>query len=194
MSFENDESVTSLDCPIFSIHDIKIYDDVRYWVGGVGVCLVSLIGLVLNSLSIFAISRNLWKHNIFNHLILILFIVDSMFLFLETTHAIHGRLGILENELKVLFPLITRPLKKISFTWSIFMIVGIAHERCVAIEYPIQHRQNMMNEDFRRLYLVKYVLPILCCGFAFNIPKFFEAKINWNEQPNINDTIAIDSG
>ena len=91
MSHKNDEGVTSLDCPIFSVHDIKIFDDVRYWVGGVGVCLVSLIGLVLNSLSIFAISRNLWKHNIFNHLILILFIVDSMFLFLETTHAIHAR-------------------------------------------------------------------------------------------------------
>ena len=178
----------SPDCPIFSIQDIKTYEDIRYWVGGVGVCLVSLIGLVLNSLSIFAISRNLSTHNIFNHLICMLFIVDSMYLFLETTHALHRRLGLLENELKILFPLVTRPLKKICFTWSIFMIVGIAHERCVAIKYPILHRQNMMNDSFRRLYLFKYILPILFCGIAFNVPKFFEAKLSWNEEPDINVT------
>ena len=46
----------SPDCPIFSIQDIKTYEDIRYWVGGVGVCLVSLIGLVLNSFSIFVSS------------------------------------------------------------------------------------------------------------------------------------------
>ena len=177
MLMNNDENHSSIECPIFLPHHIQIHEAVRYWIGGVLVCFVSIIGLVLNSLSIFAISRHLTTHNIFNHLIGILFVVDSIFLFLETTHAIHMRLGLLENELMLLYPLVTRPLKKISFTWSIFMIVGIAHERCVAVKYPIQHRQNMMNDAFRRLYLLKYILPILFCGILFNIPKFFEAKI-----------------
>ena len=93
-----------------------------------------------------------------------------------------------------IFPLEVRPLKKISFTWSIFMIVGIAHERCVAVKYPIQHRQNMMNDAFRRLYLLKYILPILFCGILFNIPKFFEAKICWTEQQDMNNIDAIEQG
>ena len=190
MSFDNDMDHTSIECPIFSNQDIQIYDDIRYWVGGVGVCLLSLVGLILNSVSIFVISRNLTTQNIFNHLIGILFVVDSIFLFLETTHAIHRRLGLLENELQIIFPLFTRPWKKISFTWSIFMIVGIAHERCIAVKYPIQHRQNMMNDAFRRLYLIKYILPILFCGIIFNIPKFFEARLCWNNpiDKNGNDT------
>ena len=107
MSFDNDKDYSQIDCPIFSNHDMQIYDDIRYWVGGVGVCLVSLVGLTLNSVAIFAISRNLTTHNIFNHLIGILFVVDSIFLLLETTHAIHKRLGLLENELMILFPLFT---------------------------------------------------------------------------------------
>ena len=190
MSFDNDMDHSSIECPIFSDHDIRIYEDIRYWVGGVGVCLLSLVGIMLNSVSIFVISRNLTTQNIFNHLIGILFVVDSIFLFLETTHAIHRRLGLLENELQIIFPLFTRPWKKISFTWSIFMIVGIAHERCVAVKYPIQHRQNMMNDAFRRLYLLKYILPILFCGIIFNIPKFFEARLCWNDpiDNNGNDT------
>ena len=190
MSFDNDKDYSQIDCPIFSNHDMQIYDDIRYWVGGVGVCFVSLVGLTLNSVAIFAISRNLTTQNIFNHLIGILFIVDSIFLLLETTHAIHRRLGLLENELQIIFPLFTRPWKKISFTWSIFMIVGIAHERCVAVKYPIQHRQNMMNDAFRRLYLLKYILPILFCGIIFNIPKFFEARLCWDDpiDNNGNDT------
>ena len=190
MSFDNDMDHSSIECPIFSNQDIQIYDDIRYWVGGVGVCLLSLVGLILNSVSIFVISRNLTTQNIFNHLIGILFVVDSIFLFLETTHAIHRRLGLLENELQIIFPLFTRPWKKISFTWSIFMIVGIAHERCIAVKYPIQHRQNMMNDAFRRLYLIKYILPILFCGIIFNIPKFFEARLCWNNpiDNNGNDT------
>ena len=190
MSFDNDMDHSSIECPIFSNQDIQIYDDIRYWVGGVGVCLLSLVGLILNSVSIFVISRNLTTQNIFNHLIGILFVVDSIFLFLETTHAIHRRLGLLENELQIIFPLFTRPWKKISFTWSIFMIVGIAHERCIAVKYPIQHRQNMMNDAFRRLYLLKYILPILFCGIIFNIPKFFEARLCWDDpiDNNGNDT------
>ena len=190
MSFDNDMDHSSIECPIFSNQDIQIYDDIRYWVGGVGVCILSLVGLMLNSVSIFVISRNLTTQNIFNHLIGILFVVDSIFLFLETTHAIHRRLGLLENELQIIFPLFTRPWKKISFTWSIFMIVGIAHERCVAVKYPIQQRQNMMNDEFRRLYLLKYILPILFCGIIFNIPKFFEARLCWNDpiDNNSNDT------
>ena len=181
---------SSIECPIFSNQDIQIYDDIRYWVGGVGVCILSLVGLMLNSVSIFVISRNLTTQNIFNHLIGILFVVDSIFLLLETTHAIHRRLGLLENELQIIFPLFTRPWKKISFTWSIFMIVGIAHERYVAVKYPIQHRQNMLNDAFRRLYLLKYILPILFCGIIFNIPKFFEARLCWSDpiDNNSNDT------
>ena len=81
----------------------------------------------------------------------------------------------------MMFPKFTYPVWSISLTLSIFLTVGIAHERYIAIKYPIIHRQRMRSGKYRRITLMKYTVCVLLCAIIFNLPKFFEIEIDWRD-------------
>ena len=81
--------------------------------------------------------------------------------------------------LTMIFPKFTYPFWSISLTLSIFLTVGITHERYIAIKYPIIHRQRMRSAKYRRVNLLKYIVGVFICTMIFNIPKFFEIETGW---------------
>ena len=153
-----------------------------FWVGGVAVCCVAVVGLVLNLLAIGVLFRRYSTKNNFNQLITVLFLFDSMFLASLLSFAIHHHFNLYTEIQVLLSPYFLNPITNISLTTSVFMTVGIAHERYTAVKYPIQHRQSMKSTKTRILNLIKYILPIPICAIVFNIPKFFEAEIKWVEE------------
>ena len=166
-------------CTERTVKETEMVEYFHYWVGGVAVSIISIIGILLNIVAIRLVMPRLSFHHIFNHLIVTLFIVDSLCLFAAIGWATTMKMGFNIEFLILMFPKCTHPMSQICLTLSIFMTIGISHERFAAIKNPIIHRQNMMSAKFRRITLLKYLMPILLFAVLFNVPKFFETELNW---------------
>ena len=81
----------------------------------------------------------------------------------------------------LIYPHLMHPLKHISFTASIFMTTLLAYERNLAVVDPIGHRIKMESKKARRLKLTGYIVGVLAASIAFNVPKFMEATISWDD-------------
>ena len=175
-SFEVNESLVSvLECPNITSEDEQTLRLAKYWVGGVSVCVVSFIGIVLNLTAVCVLLSTLSNRNNFNQLTALLFLIDSIYLTLSVLTTLQIRLNLTSYNLTLIFPKFTYPVWSISLTLSIFITVGIAHERYIAIKYPIIHRQRMRSAKYRRINLLKYIVGVFISTMIFNIPKFFVA-------------------
>ena len=179
-SFEVNESLVSLlECPNITSEDEQTLRLAKYWVGGVSVCVVSFIGIVLNLTAVCVLLSTLSNRNNFNQLTALLFLIDSIYLTLSVLTTLQIRLNLTSYNLTLIFPKFTYPVWSISLTLSIFITVGIAHERYIAIKYPIIHRQRMRSAKYRRINLLKYIVGVFISTMIFNIPKFFEIETGW---------------
>ena len=71
--FNSHTNISFLNCEVSTEESEKILERILYWIGGVGGCALSCIGLVLNVISIIVLFKNLSNQNIFNHLLITLF-------------------------------------------------------------------------------------------------------------------------
>ena len=178
------DPMTNFSCPHFSTQQDFLLKNAKYWVGGVSVCAVSITGIILNLTAICAILlTRLSSRNNFNQLIAILFLLDTIYLVFSLLTTLQIRLGVDHRNLILIFPKFTYPVWNISLTLSIFLTVGVAHERYIAIKYPIIHRQRMRSAKYRRTNLLKYVVSAMTFAIIFNITKFLEIEISWEESP-----------
>ncbi len=76
---------------------------------------------------------------------------------------------------KILFPYLLYPLLNISMTASVFMTVGIALERYIAVHYPIDYSQAINSPEACKRRLFKYVAPVAVLSVLINVSKFFES-------------------
>lgn len=170
----------NLNCPNLTQYDIDIMDAFSYWVGGVALCCISIPGLLMNLTAIYVLStRGSFHQNTFFALLVSLFVFDSMYLFFETIETFRRRFHYETRIHTILLPQFTYPFTIISLAASIFMTMGIAHERYDAIKRPVVHRQSMRSNKFRRIKFIKYILAVSFCAIFFNIPKFFEVELKW---------------
>ena len=186
----NDTLFSTLDCPNFTTQEIHTINQAKYWVGDVSVCVVSFFGIVMNMTAVYVLLSSLSNRNNFNHFIVILFFIDSFYLVLSMLTTLQIRLGLTHQNLIMMFPKFTYPVWSIGLTLSIFLTVGISHERYIAIKYPIIHRQRMRSAKYRRITLMKYMVCVFLCAIIFNVPKFFEIELDWR---NVSSVALIDS-
>ena len=170
---------SSLDCAKWTEQNEETYKWFTYWFGGLVVISISVTGMLLNMAGACLILTRLSKHNIFNHMIVFLFIVDTFFLFFNMLSVMQQNFNFNNRVLTIIFPKVSHPLSSVFLTLSVFLTVGVTHERFVAIKYLLVHNQQITSAKFRRTKLLKYILPMLFCAIAFNIPKFFEAELDW---------------
>lgn len=94
-----------------------------------------------------------------------------------------------------MFPYFLYPVNQVAISGSIFMTVAIAWERYVAVHYPIDYNQAMNDVNAIRKRLVKYVGPSFVLALVFNIPKLFEAKVEYvqlyNETENFQAELQV---
>ena len=167
---------SSVECPIWTEDEYIIAENVIYWIGGIVVITISTIGIVLNLAGVCLISKRLSKQNIFNHFIVILFHVDMIYLILMLFYVMELKLRWFSIKT---FPKFIFPLCHVFFTLSIFMTLGIAYERSVAVRRPIHRRQQMLSLKYRQRSLAKHISSIVFYALVFNIPKFFELESIW---------------
>ena len=169
----------SVQCPIWTEEDQKLIDQVEYWVGGISVCCLSIPGMLMNFIAILALITKSSNHTTFNSLLISLFTFDSIYLLFETIETFRRRFKLESRLHTILLPKLIYPLTIISLSASIFMTVGVAHERYDAIKKPILHRQSMRSTKFMIKKFIIYILIVSCFAIGFNIPKFFEVDLVW---------------
>ena len=175
----NINHTSSLNCPIWTPEDQKLIDQVEYWIGGISVCCLSIPGMLMNLIAILALITKSSNHTTFNSLLISLFAFDSIYLFFETIETFRRRFKLESRLHTILLPKLIYPVTVISLSASIFMTVGVAHERYDAIKKPIIHRQSMRSTKFMRKKFIIYILIVCCFAIGFNIPKFFEVDLAW---------------
>ena len=175
----------NIDCPYWTEDDRELVKSFEYWVGGVAVCCLSVPGMLLNLVAIYLLSTRVSIQTTFNSLLISLFALDSCYLLFETLETFRTKFQ-MENRIHtMLLPKFTYPLIFVSLSASIFMTVAVAHERYVAIKKPIQHRQSMRSAKFQRKKSSVYILIVALLAFGFNVPKFLEVELKWENSVNV---------
>ena len=172
------------ECPQWTEDDLYIYDRFTFWFGIVGGLGVSIIGTGLNIIAIFVLISMKTRQNIFNHLLICLLCADSVFLLCGICFVVFDHL-ITSDRLYVQLVPVMSPVYWITLTLSTFLTVAISHERYIAIQYPIVHRQKMKSAKTRRINLLKYIIFIMFVAIVFHVPKFFELEVIWKNSTGV---------
>ena len=170
-------------CPEFSDIDKTIVSAFRYWINGVVLVTIGVLGFFMNISAIFMLSSRAANKIFFNKLLISLFTFDSIYLLMEIMDRIGFSFGLSTQIHILLYPYVLRPLTKISLASSIFMTIAIAYERYVAIKRPIIHRQSLTSRRFRRRSLIKYIFSVIALAVIINVPTWFESEIQWKYKP-----------
>ena len=162
--------------------DFSIIKGYHFWLKGIFVLCVAFTGFILNIIAVHILSTRNSMQNTFNSLLIFLFLIDCFYLVIEEVSSVQTILATTEENddlITLLVPHFLYPMESVSLTASIFMTIGIAHERYVAIKSPIKHRQSMRSNGARRARLAKYIILVVFFSFSINVPKFFERQIIW---------------
>ena len=183
----NKTKVDEIDSEIFLCNkdDFTTIKNYHFWLKGIFLFLVAFTGLILNIIAMHILSTRNSMKNAFNSLLICLFCIDTFYLLIELVSSVQTMLVTTEMNddfITLLVPHFLYPMASVSLSGSIFMTIGVAHERYVAIKSPIKHRQSMRSTKARRHRLVKYVVLVVLCSFAVNVPKFLETEVLWVDQ------------
>ena len=154
-------------------------EKIEYYVEGVALSIIAILGLLANIATIFILFKQKYREHTFNSLLICLFFFDAVILLTGIVWSFQTYLDIFSYAQIILYPKMVYPLRNISMTASILMTVAIAHERYDAIRQPVQYREMMVDSDVRRKHFMKYIMTIILISVVFNIPKFFELKVQW---------------
>ena len=190
----NSETITV--CPTFTNVTLIIVSELSFWVGGAVNCILAVFGFLINIVSAYVLLTTPILKNTFNRLLCILLIIDNMCLFLIMVEVFSNKFELRSQLYDILHPYFFHPFRNITLTSSIFMTVAIAHERYRAIQYPLIHLQTRSSGRYRRMLLTKYTLLVVTLATLINIPKFFEAELQWTCEnhtipENISETTSI---
>ena len=168
-------NITGLVCP--EDHS-EFENSFTFWVDGVTLCCIAIPGILLNLTAILIITRNKELHHSFNYFLVALFTFDSTYLFTTIANqSFMKQFGMATKAYFIIYPHLMHPLKHISFTSSIFTTVLVSYERYSSVTKPIQRFMGPKNTPLRRALV--WVFVVLILAIIFNIPKFFEAEIDW---------------
>ena len=173
-------SAADLDCPVYSDADTYFLEHFGFWVEGILQVTVAALGIVGNTIASVIISRKEMR-NSFNLLLVSLACFDSTYLFGSILESFRKTFMMATNLHIALFPNLLYPLNQMAISASIFMTVAIAWERYIAVHYPLDYNQAMNDTNAMRKRLLKYVGPVCALAFAFNVVKFFEANVVYEE-------------
>ena len=143
-----------------------------FWLGGIVDPSVAIAGLIANLVGVLILCKDNMR-NSFNFLLIARICMESSFLvcrIIEADRTVHRLLHGVARHFHQYFLLPA----SISMTASIFMMVGIAQERYIAVHNPINHRQAIDSPGACRRRLVKYVVPVVILAVTVNLPRFFE--------------------
>ncbi len=181
-------SATTVQCPELTADDWALIDRTAFWAEGILQTGVSVVGIVSNVIFSLILLSKRELRNSFNLLLVALACFDSAYLLgaiLDSVRRSFRAASALHIEL---FPHFIYPLHAIALTGSIFLTVGIAFERYIAVHNPINYNRAMNDARATRSRVLKFLVPVLLGAVMFSVPKFFESVIEYRMDASTNRT------
>jgi len=130
-------------------------------------------GIVGNCLSIFVLSRPTMK-NCFSDILITLNACDSLHIMFAILDGIRNNWQSSYPEvLMQIFPVFHYPFYRITMCSSIFLVMGTAVERYLAVCRP-HHYRSVQDKPGRSL---AYIIPSLTAAAVMNIPRFWDTEV-----------------
>jgi hypothetical protein len=152
-------------------YEEKVLENFYFWLDGVIGCILAMVGLIINSLSIYIFTSKKDLMNRSTYLLVGLLIAQNLFLLTKFTNNLYFDFNI--HCLAVLIPYIVYPIEKVSLTSSVFLTVCLAHQGYSIICDCEKSSQISLNQKFCRKRSFYYILSVIICSVLFNIPRFF---------------------
>ena len=152
--------------------DLKLEQDITFWINGVCACLVALIGIILNVVSIFIIWTRCEKSNIFYKMLISLLSLDICVLVAWQLMSLLIAFQLNSDIIVQMFPYFSYPSTQIAISASTFMTVAIAHERYLAVRDPLKYSQLMKTPNVQCQRLRIYLVIVIVISVLFNVPHF----------------------
>ena len=170
---ENDEQ---LNCPTHSADSNEQLRWVSFWIEGVAISVVAILGIFGNMVAVTVFARKNMR-NSFNLLLVALACFDAMFLLLSIIEALRRNFDMATDAHTILFPYFLYPLQSIVFKAYIFMIVAIAIERFTVVCQPQKYAEVMLENHAVAKRLLKYIGGVTILSVVLSVTKFFEATL-----------------
>ena len=165
---ENKNPCVKFDFPLFG-----------FWTNGILLNLVALLGILGNSLSMIILSRPQMRSSI-NYLLYglarcdIVLILTSILLFgIPSLYPYTGFLRYYYFRILPHIAYIAFPIATTAQTASVYLTLTVTLERYVAVCHPLRARALCTHGRARIYFLV-----ILIFSICYNLPRFFEVKLN----------------
>jgi len=143
----------------------------KYYCDGLLVSIIGCLGIMGNLFSIFVLSKPKLQ-DCFHRLLLTLACFDTIYIIIGGLNYTFKSFEVSSDAYTISFPFIIYPITNISLCGTIFMTVAISIERFLGICYPL----HLPPQNRKAWY---YVIPVTLLSIVVNLPKFFEADIEW---------------
>ena len=148
-----------------------------WWVQGLGSVVVGCFGFIMNSITLYVLTRQKLKKIFFNKLLICLAIFDTLFIINGIYESY--RLNMTKTNycsMQGYVMLVLYPLRQIVLCCSIYMTIMLAFERYLAVSKPITYRrQSITKSENKRL--LKHLLPVIIVSVIYTIPSFLSFTI-----------------
>ena len=157
--------------------DDAFLDIYVWWMEVFGNLSISIVGVVLNIITIVVLLTSNMRNNFFNRLLFCLAIFDNLYLICEISEV--SRLLNPTAAHQRAFAYFIYPVRSVCLCSSIYMTIVLTLERYQAITSPVQYRARggIKNDKKMTKRLLTYVLPVLGVTLIYYTPKFFDLEV-----------------
>ena len=151
---------------------------------------VAITGVIMNVTGVYILSSRKSMKNTFNLLMVTLFSIDSLFLLAYVYISLTLGLIKVNHPIHVIVSKCIKLFYSFAFNCSIFLTVGISHERFIAMHHPAIHSADMSTGRNQALRLLKYLFPITVTAVFLCVPEYLESEfvINSIASSNLQNT------
>ena len=147
--------------------------DFNFWFGGVACIVLAMLGILMNSITLYILRSHSNMKVMFNYLLSGVLISNNIYLLTRILTAYIYDISFQDVSWLWILPQIVYPIEHISLTASIFITISIAHQRWAITWDPLWLREISASRKSRRRRTLLYILPAITIATIVNIPKFF---------------------
>ena len=145
-----------------------------FYIAGFATLVISCIGLALNTSGIYFLFRKKGHKNMFNILLIVNLVFDTMYLAFQTARSLNTHFISFTTSPSATYYILANSSERFTYIASVLSLVALAHSRYQVVTDPYKGRRIKLFWSVRRRQLMTYLLPTIFIATSFTIPVIFE--------------------